>query len=73
MVLYDFLARSLDLLALIEAIEQHQAAMAADMGQLDVAPAGDASCGALLERLRERHRLANADLDRAIELLADFQ
>lgn len=72
MDLHDFLAHSLELLTLIEAIEQRQIAIAANIVELDALPAGDALRAPLLASLLEGHRTASVDLDRASELLADF-
>jgi hypothetical protein len=72
MDLHDFLARSLELLVMIETIEQRQTAMAANIARLGALPVGDASRAPLLASLLEGHRTASADLDRSIELLADF-
>lgn len=72
MDLHDFLADSLELLALLETIEQRQGAIVADIARLDALPAGVAVVCSLVARLRAEHLAAEADLHRSIGLLSKF-
>jgi multidrug resistance efflux pump len=72
MDLHDFLAGSLDVLALLESIEQRQAAIAADVAKLDALRSGDAMRSILLTKLRAECSAVEAELERAAALLSDF-
>jgi hypothetical protein len=72
MDLYSFLARSLELLSLIEQVEQRQTAIATGITAIEAFPAGDVQRDLILARLREAHRRADADLASALDLLQDF-
>lgn len=72
MDLHDFLEGSLDVLALLESIEQRQAAIAADAAKLDVLPVGDAMRSILLMKLRADCRAVEAELEHAAALLSNF-
>ncbi len=72
MDLHDFLEGSLDVLALLESIEQRQAAIAADAAKLDVLPVGDAMRSILLMKLRADCRAVEADLEHTAALLSNF-
>lgn len=72
MGLHDFLARSLELLALLESIEQRQKSIVSDIARLDALSAGDAGICTLLARLRGEHHAAQDDLVGAIGLISEF-
>ena len=70
MGLHDFLARSLDLLTLLAEVEQRQAAIAADLADLEASSVDNPDRGPLLTRLAAEHRRASSALDRALVLLS---
>ena len=72
MGLHDFLAASLELLALLETLEQRHKAIAEDIARLDALPAGGAEVRTLLARLRAAHHAAESAIDRAIDLISSF-
>ncbi len=72
MDLHDFLAGSLELLTLLEAIEERREAIVESIARLDTLSPGDGMRSLLFVRLREDQRVASAALARAIELLESF-
>jgi hypothetical protein len=72
MDLHDFLAGSLELLTLLEAIEERREAIVESIARLDALSPGDGMRSLLFVQLREDQRVASAALARAIELLESF-
>ena len=72
MDLHDFLANSLELLALLESIEQCHIAVSEDIARLHALPAGDRRLSTLLAELRAAHRDAESAIDHAIGLISSF-
>jgi hypothetical protein len=72
MNLHGFLVASLDLLALLESIERRHGAIETDFAALEALSSGDAMRSMLVLRLIAEHRAAEADLNRAAELISLF-
>ena len=72
MGLHDFLAASLELLALLDTLEQRHKAIAEDIARLHALPAGSAEARTLLVRLRAAHQAAESAIDRVVDLISSF-
>ncbi len=72
MSLHDFLAGSLELLALLESIDRRQQRISADLARLAGLSVGEAKRRVLFIHLRADQRAAEAELKRAADLLSLF-